>query len=357
VPHFPGGIGLARAEPQTAVIDDYPPKDAGQENTTTDPRGPADRSAEEGADSNENRQLLLLTVYCLLIVLASLGGGWLPHVIRLTHTRMEMMISLVGGLMLGIGLFHMLPHAVDELGSLERAIWWMMIGLLTMFFLLRAFHFHQHTPVDWTEGTEAQQHDHDHDDGCAVHERTHEHSHHHGHSHHLNWMGVAFGLALHTLIDGMALGASIRSDAGHGALWSLFGLQTFLAIVLHKPLDAVSIASLMAAGGWSAGWRHGVNVGFALMCPLGAGLFFLGVGRFAGDQHVFVGCALAFSAGVFLAISLGDLLPEMQFHSHNRARLSLMLLMGIALAYLIEQSHKHEDHKHQQGGNSHIRGE
>ena len=50
-----------------------------------------------------------------------------------------------------------------------------------------------------------------------------------------------------------------------------------MAIALHKPLDAVSITSLMLKGGWTAGWRHAVNGGFALMCPLGAFLFVLGI--------------------------------------------------------------------------------
>ncbi|MCA9021216.1 MAG: ZIP family metal transporter, partial [Planctomycetaceae bacterium] len=131
----------------------------------------------------------------------------------------------------------------------------------------------------------------------------------------------------------------------------LFGLGTFLAIALHKPLDAVSITSLMAASGWSVGWRNAVNIGFAMMCPLGAVLFFLGVQQFSENQHIIIGCALAFSAGVFLCISLGDLLPEMEFHSHNRFRLSFVLLLGIALAYGI--GFLEPEHAHQHGGHSH----
>ncbi|MCA9070797.1 MAG: ZIP family metal transporter, partial [Planctomycetaceae bacterium] len=123
------------------------------------------------------------------------------------------------------------------------------------------------------------------------------------------------------------------------------GVGTFLAVLLHKPLDAISITSLMAAGGWSAGARNAVNFGFAMMCPLGALLFVLGVERFSGEQHFVIGCALAFAAGVFLCISLGDLLPELELHSHNRIKLSLALVLGVALAWAIEQTHSH-DHSH-----------
>ena len=91
-----------------------------------------------------------------------------------------------------------------------------------------------------------------------------------------------------------------------------------------------------------------VNLGFALMCPLGAALFVLGMQRFSSVQADLIGCALAFSAGVFLCISLGDLLPEMEFHSHNRLPLTIALLAGIALAWGIgflepEHSHGHAD--------------
>ena len=41
--------------------------------------------------------------------------------------------------------------------------------------------------------------------------------------------------------------------------------------------------------------------------------------------------ALAFSAGTFLCIALSDLLPELQFHAHDRTKLSLALLAGFAL--------------------------
>lgn len=285
----------------------------------------------------------LLGIYCTLIVFSSLLGGWLPSLIRLTHTRMETLISFVGGLMLGIGVFHLLPHAIAEMGSIDRAVWWMMAGILTLFFLLRTFHFHQHGTVELEDEKE---HEHDHD---CDHHHAHAHVHSHTHSHKLSWVGIALGLALHTLIDGLALGASIIAEQHHEVFLSLFGLGTFLAITLHKPLDAVSITSLMAAGGWSAGWRNAVNIGFSLMCPLGAILFFLGVQQFSENQHVIIGCALAFSAGVFICISLGDLLPEMEFHSHNRFRLSFVLLLGIALAYgigFIEPGHVHDHGSH-----------
>ena len=93
------------------------------------------------------RSFLLAGGYSLAIVLASLAGGWLPLVVRLTHTRLQIAMSLCGGLMLGVSLFHLLPQSVGIYGSLDRSVLWMLAGLLAMFFLIRAFHFHQHEPV------------------------------------------------------------------------------------------------------------------------------------------------------------------------------------------------------------------
>lgn len=282
-------------------------------------------------DRPHRRAFTLLAIYCSLIVLASLVGGWIPNWMELTHTRMQTLISGVGGLMLGIAVFHLLPHSWEYTNDPALTCQWLMGGMLVMFFLLRAFHFHHHGAADPLAGHEGHpHHDHDHDDG---------HHHHPPSIHHLNWVGVAAGLAIHTLIDGIALGASVRAELNGQVILSLFGLGTFLAVLLHKPLDAISITSLMAAGGWSAGARNLVNIGFAMMCPVGAILFVLGLDRLGSQEPYLLGCALAFAAGVFLCISLGDLLPELELHSHHRIRLSVALLLGVALAWLIEQTH------------------
>lgn len=265
-----------------------------------------------------------LIIYCCIIAIASALGGSLPSMIKLTHGRIQMTLSLVAGVMLGVALLHLLPHAVQILGQPEYAFYVCLLGLLFMFFMIRMFHFHQH------EVACDDDHDHSHDD------------HHHDEPADLSWAGLCFGLAIHTLIDGIALAAACQSEAPH--LYRLAGLGIFLAILLHKPLDALSITSLMAARGWSPSRQMTINLIFALMCPMGALLFAVGVDQFAEWREQALGYALAFSAGVFLCISLGDLLPEVHFHSHDRLKLSVMLLVGVAIAFAIEQIPGH-DHK------------
>src|SRR5271156_6756710 len=101
----------------------------------------------------------LLAIYCTLVLLASLAGGWFLLIIRPTHSRLQIAISFVAGLMLGIALLHFLPDSVDQLHSIDQAAGWVLSGFLTMFFVQRFFHFHHH---DVPEG--------DPEDCCHGHE-------------------------------------------------------------------------------------------------------------------------------------------------------------------------------------------
>lgn len=285
---------------------------------------------------------IVIAIYSILVVLSSLLGGFLPAMIKLTHTRIQLLMSGVGGLMLGIGLFHLLPHSIQTGISVERAIWWLMMGLLTTFLLIRVFSSHEHAPSDTKQKAAAE--------NQAIHD---DHVHHHHHAEQesrlvggskYRWIGLALGLSLHTLLDGVALAAAVIGDSHHlpGAIF--LGFAVFLGVLLHKPLDSLSITAMMAASGWSVRLQAVVNIGYAIMCPLGALVFYLGV-HDSPHESVLIGCALAFAAGIFICISLGDLLPELQFHAHDRLKLTVMLLLGVALAHglqYLEPSHLHD---------------
>lgn len=288
----------------------------------------------------------VLAVYCLLVLFASLAGGWLPLVVRLTHLRLQLATSFVAGLMLGIALLHFLPHAAEQMGSLNRTVAWVLGGFLAMFFLQRFFHFHHH---DLPEGDPDDCDEHDHDELG-----------HHGHDHaphgltlaaksakQLSWIGTVIGLTLHSILDGLALAAAVEAGT-HDIGGGLVGFGVALAVILHKPFDALAVSTLMTVGGRSAVSRQVLNALFALATPLGVLLFHLGAAHFADSNAAFLGCALAFCAGTFLCIACSDLLPELQFHSHDPLKLSIALVLGLAVAVGIgEFKHAHEGHEHE----------
>ncbi len=301
-----------------------------------------------------------LALYCLLIIAVSLLGGWVPLHVRLTHKRIQIANSLIGGFMLGVALLHMLPHAL--MGQADHMVLatWMIGGVLTMFLLERFLHFHQHDLP--SHPPTAHKHPHQH---------THDHAHDHGHTHgpacehdpapkpiedcdiqstqtphyekkpRLSWSGAAVGLVLHCLIGGIALGAAMTADAN--TAWPGFAL--FLAIILHKPFDSMTLLALVTTSGWSRKTGHLINVLFSLTVPLGAGLFLLGFADEHAGHTVLVSNALAFAAGVFLCIALSDVLPELHFHQHDKIKLTAALLLGLALAAMIAHlESRHHDH-------------
>lgn len=276
--------------------------------------------------------LLLLGAYGAALIIASLAGGSLPERVQMTHTRTQMAMSLVSGLMLGIAFFHLLPHSVLTLGvahGLNTAMAWVVLGLIVMLLLLRILHFHQ---PDYP-GDEHSSCDHVHTaPGVAPIAAL------------TSWKSVLVGLTFHTFIDGVALGAALLVMP-HGHTQQLLGFGVFLAILLHKPLDAMSITALMKAGNASKRARGLANMLFACVCPLGAILFYVCATQWTDMGGEVVAVALAFSAGAFMCIALSDLLPEVQFHSHDRVKLTALFLFGLGLSYLIGTStagHSHE---------------
>lgn len=265
--------------------------------------------------------------YCTAILLASIAGGLVPLASALTHTRLQVYLSFAAGVMLGTAFFHVLPESVHLMGgsvehALRHAMSWTVAGLLSLFFVERFFAFHHHE-VSATK----------HESAARV---TAQPADPHPKPVDLAWGPATVGFCIHTLVGGVALASAVATE-GRGRL---LGFWVFLAILLHKPADSLTITSLMISSGASRARAHGVNVLFALMVPLGAVAFFIGRGTLAHDgESSFTGAVLAFSAGTFLCLSLSDLLPELQFHKHDRAKLSGALLAGIVLMLLAAQFH------------------
>jgi zinc and cadmium transporter len=293
-----------------------------------------------------------LAIYLLLIAAAAIAGGSSMAFVSLGHRPMQVLLSLTGGVLLGVGMLHLLPHASFALaGGVEAAAGWAVVGFFAMFLLERAFHGHSH-------------HGHD-DQGSESHGH---HPHHHGHDHHgptataspsgqapsgygsagrWAWCGALAGLTLHSLADGAALAASVQADAAHGD-GIASGFATFLAICLHKPLDAAIIAMLLINAGVSPQFRRLVNLGYALVVPIGALAFLFGLRLLGAHEGEMLGVAMALAAGAFICIAAADLLPEVQFHSHDRLLLTTALAVGLAIAWaitLVERAtHAHESH-------------
>lgn len=95
-----------------------------------------------------------------------------------------------------------------------------------------------------------------------------------------------------------------------------------------------------------------VTLALALVTPLRALLFFVSTGRLAHSNPAWLSAAPAFCAGTFLCIASAALLPELQFHSHDRVKLSVALLAGQGVAVAVTQFGHHRNEA--QGLQAHL---
>jgi zinc transporter ZupT len=125
------------------------------------------------------------------------------------------------------------------------------------------------------------------------------------------------GISFHTFIDGIAMGAGF-------ALSEQLGVLITLAILVHKAPTGFSLSSIMINGGYKRGEIIRFLIIFSLMVPIGA---ILSNYVLSGVQSIVVESAIAFSAGTFLYIGIGDLLPE----AHKTRRMSIVVAVLIGM--------------------------
>jgi ZIP family zinc transporter/zinc and cadmium transporter len=132
-------------------------------------------------------------------------------------------------------------------------------------------------------------------------------------------LSALFGLTLHTFFDGVAIASGFLVS-------EQLGLLLFLAVLIHKLPEGVTIASVMVAGGQSRTQALGA-----------AGI--LGAATILGvllTEHVVALSrhGLAISAGVTLYVAASNLVPEFQA---KRGWLTPAAFFGGAAGYFVTE--------------------
>jgi ZIP family zinc transporter/zinc and cadmium transporter len=129
---------------------------------------------------------------------------------------------------------------------------------------------------------------------------------------------VLLALTAHTFFDGVAIGSGF-------ALSRWLGWVVFLAVLLHKLPEGVTIVSVMLAAG--ADRRAALNAALILGSATVVGVLVIDV----APRLATVGLPLA--SGVTLYVAATDLLPEINRKPNRRS--AAMTLVGIALFVLL----------------------
>lgn len=113
---------------------------------------------------------------------------------------------------------------------------------------------------------------------------------------------TAFGaLALHSLLDGVAIAVAFKKDA-------LLGQIVSAAILIDKFTDGLTLTGLLLASNYSIKKCFQTVSLLALATPLGA-LFFAPFTL--NISNSLLGCLLGFTAGSFFYLGAADILPRL----------------------------------------------
>ena len=226
-------------------------------------------------------------LYALIAAGANLAGGLVITTAnpggRVTQ---RLLIAFGAGFMLAVALLAMLPHALEQDASAAVTV---LLGYLlvhlTQHVLTPHFHFGEETHHDAMIG---------------------------------RWVGVIAlaGLLLHTFFDGVAIAS------GFGVSTSLGGL-VFLAILLHKIPEGVTVASIMLASGNTRARALGGVLLLGATTVLGV----LVTNHLEALQRH----GLALSAGVTLYVAASNLIPETQ--REGSLLVALSVFFGVASFY------------------------
>ncbi len=230
-----------------------------------------------------------LGFYLPTVIFISLIGGFLPLLRELSQRALALLLSFSAGVLLGAVFFHMLPEIgrvlADDMG-------WPILGGFLLILIMERFIF-----VHACE-----------ERGCDVHQMG---------------MPAFLGISLHSLLDGIALGA--------GLMLPQLGPAVLLAVIIHKMPDSMSLSSILLSAGWERRKVARLGLLFSLTTPLGALLAFLFLRELSEET---IAVALGISAGTFLAIATADILPQVHRIQERNPMTLLFLVFGLGVSWM-----------------------
>ena len=194
-------------------------------------------------------------------------------------------------------------------------------------------HHHHHSHGLHSHSHLANAHGHSHSHNYkSTREKAH-HDHHKKHEQEISsikliaWM-VIMGDGLHNFSDGLAIGASFANGIQTG-------VGTSIAVLFHELPHEIGDFAVLRRAGVSLKRALIFNVLSGILCLLG-----VVVGLLIGEIKNFSQWSLLFTAGVFLYISLVDMIPELSEDKEDDSIINFLIqafgiLVGVGIMLLI----------------------
>jgi len=190
------------------------------------------------------------------------------------------LVSYAAGVLLSVGILHLLPEAQ---GLSEYASLAILAAFIAFYFLEHHLFFHA-------------SHEELHHASIEVH-GGHEHSCDNPHP-----LGTVafFGMTMHSLIDGMIIGTGFE-------VAPQLGTVAAIGVICHEVPEGIAMLSILLHYGYGKSRAILFTAVVALATPLGAMLTFTFIGALSPQG---IGLLLAFATGSFIYIAASDLIPE-----------------------------------------------
>ena len=221
--------------------------------------------------------------------------------------------ALAAGILLGIGLIHMLPesaHLFDELGWRYPIAY----GLSATAFLALLLLEHVLLPDSAHKAVHARS-----GEPAGPDERDHPHD--------IAPYALLAALSVHSVIAGVTLGAQ-GSSAG--------GFALFAGLMAHKAVEAFALGISLTRSHVAAAHALGIVAVFATLTPIGiaAGASLAG-GLDAPSGRLFEAASLALAGGTFLYIASLDLMRDEYLRPGSAWQKWSWTALGVALTALL----------------------
>jgi len=201
--------------------------------------------------------------YALIASLASIAGGVLPLYTRIKDIKTHYLVGFAAGVLISTALFEMLPQALAEMEPSDVGVP-LALGFFSLYVIEKVAMIHACRETE-----------------CDIH--------------HAGWAGI-LGLGLESLLDGMAITAGYFSNP-------VLGFYIAIAVIVHELPVGFSTSIIMRSAGY--------NIQKSTIALLITS-FLTVVGALLAQNFpaTVFGPLLVFTAGSFLYIGAGDLLPE-----------------------------------------------
>lgn len=235
----------------------------------------------------------------ILIALATFVATLLGGLFALKFKdRLHLILGFSAGAVIAVAFFDLLPEAIELTKNTYSvatvtslvALGFAIFMILDRFVILHGHHGEEH-------------HDHDHE-----------------HSHTRGKLGAG-SLAVHSFIDGMAIGIAFQVSAAVGAIVAV-------AVLMHDFSDGINTVNVVLKnkGKDSSAFKWLIADAVAPVLGVASTLFFT-------LPESILGVILALYCGFFIYIGASDLLPE-SHHDHPTFWTTFVTIVGMGTLYI-----------------------